>query len=533
MDDHHPRIKESAEFDKLLNDVLEVHAHPQDSYEIAALIESMGWNDDQATSVFGVKDIFELSEEVWDGIQSKVVFRSFANEEKQSTSHVLISSLRSFLRGLIFAIPMAISIAAMLTLKFSLWSYQFLSLEQATSIAIGTILSFVLVGGFTQAIARRGYYYLIQGYYDLARKNTFIFIGIGFAFCILFSVLLVLLNVIFNLFSYGMIFLIVVYFFFLTSIWLSVTVMYVLKKEIIFTGIFILGIFLVYFLFVIVGIDIIISQIISLSIISIISLLLIIFFFKSAGKDKRNEDERSRLPRFSITMYTVWPYFFYGFLYFSFLFIDRINAWSKNEDFMPYVIWFRGEYELGLDFALLAIIIPMGVCEVVVNRLMMDMEFNQKRYLAIESKEMVKKYMKMYKRMTLFILMSTVISSVIIYRLILWYNDVSIRINQENILESEVMVFVLFWGIVSYGILAFSLMNVVILFALSQPSQVLKAILPALLTNMIVGFLLSRWFEYHFAVLGLFVGAILLYYLSTRAVLKVIKNLDYYLYSAS
>ena len=85
---------------------------------------------------------------------------------------------------------MAISIAAMLTLKFSLWSYQYLSLEQATSIAIGTILSFVLVGGFTQAIASSGFS-LIQGYYKLARKNTFIFIGIGFVFCVFFSILIV------------------------------------------------------------------------------------------------------------------------------------------------------------------------------------------------------------------------------------------------------------------------------------------------------------------------------------------------------
>ena len=59
---------------------------------------------------------------------------------------------------------------------------------------------------------------------------------------------------------------------------------------------------------------------------------------------------------------------------------------------------------------------------------------------------MVEKYMKMYKRMTLFILISTVIGSVIIYRLLVWYNDVSIRVNNENILESEVNVFVLFWG---------------------------------------------------------------------------------------
>ncbi|WP_075619604.1 hypothetical protein [Paenisporosarcina indica] len=524
-------IRKSEKFVQLLDEVLKAHLHPQDSYEIAALLESMGWNDDRAAREFGVKDIFDLANQMWDELQSKIGFQAFSDVEKQSTSFLLISMIRSFLRGLIFAFPMAISIAAMLNLKFSLWSYQYLSLEQATSIAIGTILSFVLVGGFTQAIARRGYFYIIQGYYNLARKNTFIFIGIGFVMCFLFSLLIILLNVIFNLFSYEMLFLIVVFFFFLTSIWLSVTVMYVLKKEIIFTGLIIFGIFLVYVLFVLLEINIIISQLISLTIVSICSLLLVLFFFKKAAK--QNEKEVSKLPRFSITLYTVWPYFFYGFLYFSFLFIDRVNAWSKNEEFMPYVIWFRGQYELGLDFALLTIIIPMGVSEVVVNRLMFDLESSQKSYLASESHKLHDKFLKVYKRMTFFILISSVISSFIIYRLIVWYNDVSIRMNNENILENEVTVFVLFWGIVSYGILAFSLMNIVILFALSQPSRVLKAIIPALLTNMIVGFLLSRWFDYHFAVFGLFVGSILLFYLTTKAVVEVLKNLDYYLYAAS
>ena len=194
--------------------------------------------------------------------------------------------IRSFLRGLIFAFPMAISIFAMLSLKFSLWSYQYLSLDQATSIAIGTILSFVLVGGFTQAIARRGYFFLIQGYYNLARRNTFIFIGIGFVICFILSILMIGLNFIFNMFSYEMIFLMVLYFFFLTGIWLSVTVMYIMKKEIIFTVLIIFGIFLVYILFMLLGIDIIISQLISLCIVSICSLLLVLYFFKVEEKKK-------------------------------------------------------------------------------------------------------------------------------------------------------------------------------------------------------------------------------------------------------
>ncbi|MDF2558046.1 MAG: hypothetical protein K0R71_1874 [Bacillales bacterium] len=525
-------FKETEKFNFLLNEILEKQLQPQDQYEIAALLESMGWNDIRAAKEFGVEDIFELSEKMWDSIQAKVSYNPFSKTERLKGSSLIIEMIRSFLRGLIFAFPMAVSVAAMLNLKFSLWSYQFLSIEQATSIAIGTILSFIVVGGFTQAIARRGFFYIIQGYYYLARKTTFLFILIGFSTCFIISVLIIIFNLLFNMFSFNMIFLIVLFFFFLTSIWLSVTVMYILKKEITFTGLIIFGILLVYLLFKVLGMDIIFSQMISLLIVSISSIFLVLYFFIKAEK----KGERSialKLPRFSITLYSVWPYFLYGFLYFSFLFIDRVNAWSKNEEFMPYIIWFRGQYELGLDFALLTLIIPMGVSEVVVSKLMLDIESSQKSYLAVESSKLYKQFMKSYKRMSLFIFISTCISSFAIYQFILWYNEISIRINHENILASDITRFVLFWGIFSYAILAFCLMNCVILFALSQPNMVVRAILPSLLTNMILGFILSRWFDYEYAVFGLFIGSLVFVFLTTKAIIKVFNNLDYYLYAAS
>lgn len=523
---------ESDKFMSLVNEVLEKHVHPEDSFEIAALLESMGWNDTRASKEFGVLDIFELADQIWDAIQSKVSYHPFSEVKKPNLFFVIIDMIRSFLRGLIFAFPMAISVAAMLNLKFSLWSYQYLSLEQATSIAIGTILSFMIVGGFTQAIARRGFLYMIQGYYNLARKNTFLFIWIGFAVCVVVTLLILIFNIIFNFFPYNMIALIVVFFFFLTSIWLSVTVMYILKKEIIFTGLIIFGIFLIYILFVIFHVPIIISQLISLSIVSLCSIFLVLYFFMKAER-KGEKGIALRLPRFSITLYSVWPYFFYGFLYFTFLFIDRVNAWSRNEEIMPYIIWFRGQYELGLDFALLTIIIPMGVSEVIINKLMVDIEYSQKKYLAHESSKLYGKFLRTYKGMSVIIFITSIVSSYIIYRLIFWYNEISIRINHENMLNNNVTLFVLFWGIVSYIFLAFCLMNAVILFALSQPTMIIKAIFLSLFVNITVGFLLSRWIEYQYAVFGLLAGTILFFILSTRSIMKVLKNLDYYLYAAS
>jgi hypothetical protein len=515
----------------LIDEILERNPCPHDFFEVAALLESIGWNDHRANKEFAVKDVFQLAEQIWEIIRLNQSYE-FIQAKPVTGKIAKFELFRSFLRGVLFGFPMAISVIAMLTIKFSLWSYKYLALEQATSIAIGTIASFILVGGFTQAIARRGFFYIIQGHYHLAKKTTFQFIWIGFGLCILICFSIIILNLIFNMFSYNMIFWIVTFFFFLTSIWLSVTVMYILKREIIFTGLIILGIFLVYVFFIILKVDILFSQLISLSIISFLSLLLVLYFFMKEERKKNNELS-IRLPKFSIVLYSVWPYFFYGFLYFSFLFVDRINAWSKNEEFMPYVIWFRGNYELGLDFALLTLIIPMGLSEVIVTRLMGDIEKSQQEFLAEDSDRLYKKFIASYKRMFGLIFVGSTVSALIIFRLTLWYNKLSIRLNDENIFSSRVTLFVLVIGVISYLILSFCLMNAVILFALSQPHFVIKSIIPALLANIFLGFLLSRWIDYEYAVFGLLIGSILMLVLSTKYLLKVLRNLDYYLYAAS
>ncbi len=522
----------SRQLQLLADKILERHKQPEDQYEVAALLESMGWNDDRAIKEFGVEDIFELASGIWDSIQNRIVYTPFSRTEKPSFLRSLYETIRTFLRGLIFAVPMAVSVASMLVLKFSLWSYQNLTVEIATSIALATILSFITVGGFTQAIARRGFFYIIQGFYNLARKSTFYFIRLGFLACIIISVLLLLFNFLFNLFSYEMILIIVIYFFFLNSIWLSVTGMYILKKELVFTSLIGLGIFLVYILFKIAGMDIILSQIISLLIVTILSFILVSYFFTKEEKQKEKGIE-IKMPRISITLYSVTPYFLYGFLYFLFLFIDRVNAWSTNSDFMPYIIWFRGQYELGLDFALLALIIPMGISEVIVTNLMNDLEASQRGYLAKEIDKKYRFFVRKYYKLLVIILLSAIASSYLVYQLTLWYNKISLLMNDQNILTSDTTRFVLLWGIVSYVMLSVFLMNAVILFSISQPGLVIRTILPAVVLNVVLGFLLSRWFDYSFAVIGLLIGSLFMMVLSTYYVRRVLKNIDYYLYYAS
>lgn len=525
------RKKSGLEF--LLDEILKKSIHPQDMYEMAALLESFGWNDKRASETYGVQDIFELASVLWNMLKGRVSFANYVEEEeKNSLFDNSISIIKSFLRGLIFALPMGISVVSMLTLRFSLWSYENLSTDLATCIAIGTILSFMSIGGFTQAIARRGFFYINQGFYSMAKRITYYFLRLGYVFCLMIALAFFIFNLFFEVFPFNMMIVILVYYLFLSSNWLAVTVMYILKREFTFTALITAGIGIVFVLFKIFGLNILVSQIIALACISALGLILVIYFFNQAEK-KMEKGIAPQLPKNSIMIYSLMPFFIYGFLYFTFLFSDRVIAWSTNDAYMPYLIWFRGGYELGLDFALLMMIVPLGFSEVIVSRLMIKLEKAQKNSLSHEIETLNKKYMNLYTSSIITISLVSILSGFFVYlALIFFRSGKGPGIINSALLSNNTMFFVFVWALISYAVLSVALTNAIILFSLSQPDMVSKVMFRALVINIVVGFLLTRWINYDYAVFGLLIGSLFFMVESTRCVLKVLRNLDYYIYAA-
>lgn len=517
-------------FNRLIGEVTDRDLTPYDHYEVAAILESLGWTDQLARETFGVENIFTLAQDIWHVLAKDIQTQALTAVEKISFLGYAIMIVRSFIRGSIFALPMAISVIAMLTLRFSLWSYEYLSLELATSIAIGTILSFMAIGGFTQAIARRGFSYITQGYYNMARRMTFHFVKLGYLFCFIIAILMMVICAFFGIFSPKMLGVIVLYFFFLSSIWLAVTVLYLLERQFTFTLLMSFGIFIVFIFFKVLQWNIIFSQLIALTIVSVLAILFAIYYFIQAER-KMEKGIAPALPRFSIVIYTVMPYFAYGFLYFTMLFIDRVMAWSTNNIYMPYIIWFRGPYELGLDFALLALIIPMGVVEVVVNEFMVNLVANQKNHMLTTVCKLNKAYLKMYYRRVIFVAVFSLLNALVVYLAIKYIDVHYYAYLHTHLLANGETQFVFIWAVIAYAILVVGLMNAVILFSFSQPEMVTHAILYALLCNMLIGFLLSRWVNYSWAVFGLLCGSILFTVISSYNLIRVLRNLDYYLYA--
>lgn len=520
-----------SKYQDVVKEVLQKHLSPEDQYEIAAILEANGWNDARAAKEFGVEDIFELAGEIWRISQQNISARAFADGPRKSIPAYLYMIIRSFLRGTIFALPMTISVLAMLTMNFSISSYIGLTLEVATSIAIGTIMSFMAVGGFAQAIARRGFLYINLGNYNLARRVVFYLVRVGYAVCITAALLFIIFNLFFSIFPYRMLFVIIIFFFFLSAIWLSFTIFYVLGKEIIIPLLLVIGIAFVFVLFRLFGIDVIIAQLISLGIVSVCGAWVALGYFKKMEKKSGKALNVSAMPRTAITIYTVLPYFVYGFLYFSFLYTDRIIAWSTDTQFMPYIIWFRGAYELGLDYALFALIIPMGLIEVVISELMGNIEKNQKNFSMHEIGLMNRMSLRSYFLRMIIVAVFSLISSVAVYYSVKHVHLLAFFPVHDPLISSNTTNFVFIIGLIGFTILCIGLMNALVLFCFSQPENATRAMLWAILSDIVLGFLLSRWFDHTYAVFGFVLGAIVFTVMTSKAAFRLLEHLDYYLYS--
>ena len=75
----------------------------------------------------------------------------------------------------------------------------------------------------------------------------------------------------------------------------------------------------------------------------------------------------SRLPRPAVFVHIVKPFLAYGTLYFTFLFTDRMVGWTASDAPLPLFLWFRTSYELGMDWALIALVFTIAVLEYTIH----------------------------------------------------------------------------------------------------------------------------------------------------------------------
>lgn len=530
-----------TDIDRLTEEVTRRVGRLEGPAEAVAVLESIGITDDQAREL-GRADVFQLGYEVFEHqhddptarrlrLEVESEFREAELESRRPTSLGKFLP-RFFLKGFTFGAPMVIMLFAVLGLLYSLWAYFYFDIPRGTAIAVGIVASYLVTAGFMQAIGRRGLMYLRQDMQILSLKISMLMMILGVVAVIVVGILFWLFLELFPVIAPDEIPVAILYFASLSLLWLGLSIVYMLQQEIWFSIAIAAGIAVVYFLREYLNTSIIVAHqagIITAAVLGLAIGVILLVVKEARLRRGRKQPLAGKLPRFSVIVYSVAPYFAYGLVYFSFLFTDRIMAWTGRADFRQYFFWFQSDYEVGLNWALISLLFSLGVLEFTVYRLGELVPFLSQTHSVLKTRKFTGEITAFYRRSVVAYVIAAIVGTIVAYFLVILLVP-HVELLDTLLNETSVWVFVV--ASIAYLLVVWSLLNNVFLFSFSRPAFALKAAAAALVVDLVVGFLLSRIFVYWFAVFGLLAGAIVFWAISTYYTVKMLRNLDYYSYSA-
>ncbi|DAB29712.1 MAG TPA: hypothetical protein CFH84_07840 [Sulfurimonas sp. UBA12504] len=501
---------------------------PHDFWEISALLEVFGIRDIDAQKDYGFENVFEMGKYMMRYIDTRT-YKSKALVDWENLPPLVPRVLKNYIKGLAFAMPMFVQIFFTLTIGFALWSSITLDVETATAVALGTFLALIVTGSASQAIGRKGLFYLKQEEFVLASDVTILLFNIGAAMVVIVGIILILFNLFFNFLPNYYFFVLMAFYILLSILFLNISIYYMFEEYMNILYFFLIGMLLTYLSHTIFGITLPFAQFVALVILDII--ISIFAFLKVRRLKKGVVSEGEGNPRASILFYSLMPFYAYGFAYFVFLTSDRIIAWSANIEAKPYFIWFNVPYELGLDWALISLIFMMGATEVSIHEFMYrinDLVVQYKYNKYIEFNEKVFHFFKKFN--ILYLILSVIIILLVFF--IVYFVHKTTNYAGVDIFFQSFTPFVYWVGAISYAFMVNGLMNVLFMFSFSRQGFSLNSIVIAAIINIIVGIIFSRIFGLEYAVLGLLVGSIAFWFVSFKYALKMFKDLEFYYYSS-
>ncbi len=513
--------------DQLLRQVVEANGDLQDVMDVAATLESLGWSDRRVEDVFGLPSVFDLAEDIYAAFLASVRTDPIPPRQEIGWYHFLRLLAVDFLHGLMFALPMVVSVGAMVVLHISIWSYQYYSVAQATALGIATFVSFVVTGGFTQAMAT--IYYVLVGLQegDLVERSLYQIMRWGFVAAVIVAIAIVVMDSVFPMFPFSLAFFMVAYMIMMSALWLAYASLYVLRREYMLT-ILTAGAILIAYVMWRLGHDVILAQAMAMAAATAGAVLAWFVIFRRQTR-KWQHIGRIVKTRTSQLAYASANYFFYGVLYFSFTYADRLVAWTTSTSFLPYSIWFRGQYELGMDWALFSLILPLGATEAFVGYLIRWLMVAQHRVTERRVEDLAKAMRSVYLRCVAGFLGVAAIGMVVVRLGLNIARGYPIMVNAIPIHGVEPFVFA--WASFAYVFLALALFNILLMFSLAYPQLALRSLLISLATDITVGIVATRILgAYQYAVVGLIAGIVCLVVLTTADVLHLLPRVDFMLY---
>ena len=512
---------------ELVSRVLGVNDDPQNELDVVAILESLGWTDHRADEVMGFPDLFELGQELYPQIRSQVRTEVLVLREEEPWHRSALQFLWHFLRGIVFMLPILVSVLAMIVLRISYASFQYFTVAQATALALASFLSSVVTGGFIQSMAHSVYLFLGYQEPNMARLVSNLWIRWGLWACLALVSVLFLLDIPIRFMPLSLVAFMALYTVFLSAMWLGFAQLYVLHREYLLGLIALISALAAYAIWRS-GLPVVLAHVVSISLGTVIALGVATWEFMRRGRDAKNRVRVVR-PRASQLAYTASPYFLYGVMYFLYLYLDRLISWSTLSSTMPYYIWFRGQYELGMDWSILMLVLPVGVAEVLLYRLMEGIQQQSQKSSAASAHDMSNAFRRQYGRSLVPLGLIGVVGAIGGQFLVRWASGVHFLAAATPFAGIERYVFTL--SSIGYVLLGTALYNILLMFSLGVPRPVLRTLTWALITDFAVGLVLTRVTgQYQLAVWGLVAGSAFLLVATTRELFRLLPSIDFFMY---
>ncbi len=482
---------------------------PVDVRDLAIRLETEGVSDLVARD-FGFDGAWEMAEAHFGKLSQPAPVWNPAKPPVRGESR---NFLVDYLNGISFGLPLLFSCVAILLLRFSLWGGELPS-NQASAIGLGIACSFIASGGFVQAMSRRGRWYIGTRQFRRCESWTWSCLSRATVVLLFGGLAGVAISAYFHWFPNRLAWLAAAFYSSLTLLWLSMGMLYMLEKNFLVAAAALTGIGNVALLHRAFGLDLMLSQMISIVLAAVFGIAISMFTLKRWRRDSTGEALREPAGR---TIYYLWPYFVYGCLYYLFLFADRLLAWTARTEVSGQLFQFRGSYEAAQDVALFAFIFQVGWVHSATVQFFKKLQACQAELSTERIEEFNCRLTKFYGRMFLWFGPLAATTTGAVYLGARNFGFVS------DPLQWKVMV----WSLAGYMLLVLSLRNASLLFALSRPLYVLRAIGFACVANIGVGYILSRFVSYDLAVIGFATGAGVFAAVSTWHSLQVLRRLDY------
>lgn len=505
----------TSHLDELMDEVRRVAPQLADTDEVAALIESFGWNDGRARK-WGFPDVFALAEHIFLEIGDNVVPER--KSVRNNVRSVLATEVGCALRKLSCGFAFSASWMVLLLLEYLRPDLLQVKPELGGALALSLIASLITAGGFVQVISRSGNFYFGLHEPFLAHRFCALTINLGWVSSLACALVGVSVGLYFHAFAPTYLALGAINYVALCLLWMFCAVLTVQGNSWCIPCIFLVSALAVASLQLLFHPGATVLLIVSPLVASLGAMGCGLVGFQR--QEKRYPDGRlSAHPRLGVAVLSLLPLFAYGTVYFSFLFADRLVAgtaipWTSGLSF-----GINAAYKTGMDLVLAAFLVTAAAVEYLSDHFL-RLWFRLATELPNTDREQLAKQLRERHYWCALITFSvfagiTFLSGLIFGRLS--GMAVSLELVQTAVL-----------GGIGYLALSIALLELIILASVNATSAALRSISLGLGVNLLVGYVLSHSFGVQYAAVGLLAGSIVILWKSHGVIRRILRDPDYY-----